>query len=189
MQKSECGRYKWDHPFVKIGKESDRIFQMARGNTAPGEDIVHLGTLPLRTKAATGHTVRGLMNNLGSMSTMTRNGYIPIFEGDKISIYNAGNTPITVSRTAVLEGWYVPHKKLWRIPLVKNVTDIRHQTATVKKSPARLLQDGPPPPTDKAFSAYKLKTKPELICYFHAAAGFPIKPTWVKAIKNGHYKL
>ena len=70
---------------------------MARGDTAPGEDTVHLSALPLRTEAATGHTVRGLMNNLGSMSTMTRNGYIPVFEGDKMSIYDARNTKITVS--------------------------------------------------------------------------------------------
>ena len=160
----------------------------ARGDTAPGEDIVHLGALPLQTESTTGHTIRGLMNNLGSMSTMTRNGYIPIFEGEKMSIYDVRNTAIRVSRAAVLEGWYVPHKKLWRIPLVKNVTNIRHQTVTVKKSPAQLLQDGPPPPTDKAFSAYKLKTKPELVCYFHKAVGFPTKPTWVKAIKDGHYK-
>ena len=128
------------------------------------------------------------MNNLGNMSTMTRNGYIPIFEGDKMSIYDARNITITVSRAAVLGGGYAPHEKLWRIPLVKNVTNIRHQTATVKKSPAQLLQDGPPPPTDIAFSVYELKTRPELICYFHAAAGFPMKPTWVKAIKNGHYE-
>ena len=76
-QKSECGRYTWDAPFLKTGEESDRIFQMARGDTAPGEDIVHLRVLPLRTETATGHTIRGLMNNLGSMSTMTRNGIFP----------------------------------------------------------------------------------------------------------------
>ena len=23
--------------------------------------------------------------------------------------------------------------------------------------------------------------------YYHAAAGFPTKPTWLKAINNGHY--
>ena len=124
---------------MKTGKELDRISQMARGNTAPGEDIVHLGALPLQTEAATGHTVRGLMNNLGSMSTMARNGYIPIFEGDKMSIYHVRNTTVTVSIAVVLEGWYVPHEKLWRIPLVENVTNIRHQVATVKKSPSQLL--------------------------------------------------
>jgi hypothetical protein len=34
---------------------------------------------------------------------------------------------------------------------------------------------------------YKLKTQPELIQYLHAAAGFPTKPTWIKAIKNKQF--
>jgi hypothetical protein len=31
---------------------------------------------------------------------------------------------------------------------------------------------------------YELKTQLELVRYYHAAAGFPSKPTWLKAIKN-----
>jgi hypothetical protein len=31
---------------------------------------------------------------------------------------------------------------------------------------------------------YELKKQPELVQYYHAAAGFPTKPTWLKAIKN-----
>ena len=112
----------------------------------------------------------------------------PAFKGDKMSIYDTRNTKITVSRAAVLEGWCIPHERLWRIPLVKHVTNIEKQTATVNKSPVHILQEGPPPPADKALSAYRLKTKLELVRYFHAAAGFPTKPTWVKVIKNGHYK-
>jgi hypothetical protein len=34
---------------------------------------------------------------------------------------------------------------------------------------------------------YKLKTQPELVQYYHAAAGFPTKPSWLKAIKNKQY--
>ncbi len=33
-------------------------------------------------------------------------------------------------------------------------------------------------------NVYKLKTQPELVRYYHAAAGFPTKPSWLKAIKN-----
>ena len=117
---------------------------------------------------------------------MTRNGYIPIFQEDKMSIYNGRNMTIIVSRAAVLEGWYAPHEKFWRIPLVKNVTNIKHQTATANKSPTQPLQEGPPSPIDKVLSAYKPETKPELIRYFHAAAGFPTKPTWPRAIKNSY---
>ena len=56
------------------------------------------------------------------------------------------------------------------------------------KSSLQILQDGPLLPTDQILSAYELKTHPELIRYYHAAAGFPTKPTWVAAIKNGHYQ-
>ena len=90
-QESECGRYKWDPLFVSTGEEIDRMIQMACGNTAPGEDIVHIPGLSLRTEADTSHTVKGVMNNLGSMSTMTRNGYIPIFDTKKI-VYTTRGT-------------------------------------------------------------------------------------------------
>ncbi len=36
-------------------------------------------------------------------------------------------------------------------------------------------------------SVYKLKTQPELVRYLHASAGFPTKPTWLKAIKNKQF--
>ena len=118
-QSSEYGQYKWDVPVVQTGQKLDSIFQMARRDTAQGEVIVCMHTLPLRTEAATEHIVKGWMSNLDSMSTMTRNGYIPIFQDNKVIIYDALNTTITVSRAAVLEGWYVPHKKCLSIPLVK----------------------------------------------------------------------
>ncbi len=41
-----------------------------------------------------------------------------------------------------------------------------------------------PPPTDAIHNVYELKTQPECVRYNHAAAGFPTKPTWVKAIRN-----
>ena len=106
---------------------------------SPEEDIMHMHALPLRTEAVSGHTVRGLTNNLDSTRLMTRNGYIPTVQDDKISIYDAQNTTITVSRAVVLGGWYVPHERLWRIPLVKNVTNIKRQTAIVNESPPQLL--------------------------------------------------
>jgi len=34
---------------------------------------------------------------------------------------------------------------------------------------------------------YELKTQPKLVRYYHAAAGFPTKPSWLKAIKNKQY--
>ena len=40
----------------------------------------------------------------------------------------------------------------------------------------------------KAYSAYYLPSLEALVRYFHAAAGFPVRTTWIKAIKMGNYR-
>jgi hypothetical protein len=40
---------------------------------------------------------------------------------------------------------------------------------------------------DAIHNVYELKMQPELVRYYHAAAGFPTNPTWVKAIRNKQF--
>ena len=40
-----------------------------------------------------------------------------------------------------------------------------------------------------AYSAYNLPSVAALICYFHAAAWYPVRSTWLKAISAGNYSL
>ena len=61
------------------------------------------------------------------------------------------------------------------------------ETVLVNRSLLELLGDSAQLPTKRILSAYELKAQPELICYYHAAAGFPTQPTWIAAIKNRHY--
>jgi hypothetical protein len=49
------------------------------------------------------------------------------------------------------------------------------------------IPTGETPPTEAIHSVYELKTQPEIVRYHHAAAGFPTKPTWLKAIKNKQF--
>ena len=44
-----------------------------------------------------------------------------------------------------------------------------------------------PPQNEAINNVYEIKTKPELIRYYHAAAGLPTQPTWIAAINNRHY--
>ena len=39
----------------------------------------------------------------------------------------------------------------------------------------------------KAYSAYDIPSVRALIYYFHAAAGYPVQSTWLKAIGSGNY--
>ena len=43
------------------------------------------------------------------------------------------------------------------------------------------------PLVDHILSIYELKTRPKIVCYYHAVAGFPAQPIWISAITNGHY--
>ena len=40
----------------------------------------------------------------------------------------------------------------------------------------------------KVYSAYDLPSVEALVWYFHAAAGFPVRTTWLKAIKMDNYR-
>ena len=42
-------------------------------------------------------------------------------------------------------------------------------------------------PTRTANNAHRLKTKKEILAFYHAAAGWPTKPTWAAAIKRNAY--
>ena len=41
--------------------------------------------------------------------------------------------------------------------------------------------------TLQAYSAYDLPSVAALIRYFHAAAGYPVRSTWLKSIGSGNY--
>ena len=40
----------------------------------------------------------------------------------------------------------------------------------------------------RAYSAYDLPSVEALVHYFHAVARFPVRTTWIKAIKVGNYR-
>jgi len=56
----------------------------------------------------------------------------------------------------------------------------------VIKQPTEFLP-GLTPIIEAINNVYELKTQLELVRYLHACAGFPTKPLWIKAIKNGQY--
>ena len=84
MQESEGGGYKWRAPpHYKTGNKSKKLFSMALGHTARGCDVVDL-PLNARGKAREGHTVSGLKNNLYSLNSLVKEGYIPFFGQQRI---------------------------------------------------------------------------------------------------------
>ena len=64
--------------------------------------------------------------------------------------------------------------RLWRIDLQPDETTLPSMPYDTDKTAL------------KAYSAYDLPSVRALIRYFHAAAGYPVRSTWLKAIGSGN---
>ena len=118
---SSCGLN--TDPFIRTGKKSDKIFRGAMGHTSAANDI-RLLEHDLRDSAREVHMVPGLSDtSLISAGKLADEGHVLIFDKDKVNIYDANSTEITVSRSAILKGWRSEHTGLWRIPLKNNVDE------------------------------------------------------------------
>ncbi len=159
---------------------------MPNGNVEEASDMDKLH-YDVRHPAKDVHIVPGIKrDSLLSIPKFADANYIAIFDKDKVNIYEANKTTIVVSRSAILRGWRCKTTNLWRIPLIRNVINENTDTVLCDRCPTEFLPNRPPP--DEAIhNVYELKIQPELVRYYHVAAGFPTKPSWLKAIKNKQY--
>ena len=142
-------------------------------------------------EAMEAHTVNTATYNLLSMNMLRKIGYSAKFVNDKVQFFDLQGKKITRSCQAVLEGWWCPRDGLWRIPLTtrNDVRNINGHTHLSHQSSLEILGDSNAPPLEMVCNAFELKTQPKLVQYYHAAAGFPTKFTWLQAIRNGHYSM
>jgi hypothetical protein len=94
---------------------------------------------------------------------------------EDVNIYNANDTIIAVIGGAILQGWWDALTRLWCIPLMA-VRNNNTDTVIMNRPSTEFIPERPPP-MDTIHNIYELKMQPELVRYYHAAAGFPTKPT------------
>lgn len=112
-------------------------------------------------------------NSLVSVGKLADADYTTVFHprNESVTVHKGNSLKLHFLHNLVLQGWR-DEKGLWRLlsetkPLIclsrnKN----QHETAV---------------------NVYTLPLIPQTIQYLHAAAGFPVKDTWVEAIKHGNY--
>ena len=119
-----------------------------------------------------GHVIKGFHENLVGIGPICDAKYSVLFTEDDVRI-------ISPNGQVVLNGWReTTGHKLWRMSLLPSENDLRPFSGTHDVSTASLA----------AFSAYDLPSVNALVRYFHAAAGFPVRDTWLKAIKAGNFR-
>ena len=178
-------------PCKRTGQASNKVFILPGGQVAAAEAIA---TYPfaVRPEAAEVHITPDITSNsLLSTGKFADADYVTVFDKEQVNVYDVNDITISVTRGALLRGWRCPTTGLWRIPLLPtgrkdNINNVNTETVIVNKPPTEFLSNRPPP-TEAIFNVYELRTQPELIKYYHAAAGFPTRRTWLHAIKNKHY--
>jgi hypothetical protein len=141
-----------------------------------------------------------------STSKFVGTGYTIVYDDKEVNHYKKATTKILRLEDAVLRGWQCPHKKLWHVPLVTNVCNLNTDTILLDhplghSSLRSMYEVANTILTHQHIDAisalahcqeylhniYELPSLEPTVRYLHAAAGFPPKATWLKAIRQGNY--
>ena len=160
-----------DGGFESTGEPSTKLVGAANGNFMRASTKAVLPMSQLRPEAREADIIPDLKNSLVSISKLADSSYVTIFQpGNKgVAVYDENDVKITVTGEAVLQGWR--EGNLWRVPL--------EDGSSVSISEDKL--------TESANNLFELPSLRESIRYLHASLGFPVKSTWLKAIRAGNF--
>ena len=116
----------------------------------------------------TGYIMPTFTNTLIGVGPICDANFTVVFRKEDVTVMSPQGKPI-------LQGWRektIP--RIWRFALSPDETKEKKYITTSQKGP-------------EANSVYDLPRVEALVRYMHAAAGFPVKYTWLKSIKHGNY--
>jgi hypothetical protein len=117
--------------------------------------------------------VPGLHSTPVSIPKLVDAGYTTVFSKEGVAIYDDHTTTIIANKPPVLEAGRCNLTGLWKLPL--------HPEGTAANKE---------PPHDEAISIiFDLPSAHQNFLWYHAAAGFPPKETFIRAMRNGNYAM
>ena len=130
----------------------------------------------------TGHVMPEFKHSLMGLGSICDANCTVLFSKAAVTIFDPQGKPL-------LQGWRDRHgAKLWRFALRPTTAPQAH-SSSVATEQAYVAMAAPSIEASNlhAFSAYDLPSVEALVRYLHAAAGFPVKSTWLDAIKAGNF--
>jgi hypothetical protein len=128
-------------------------------------------------------------NSLLSTTKCADANYATLFTKDEVRVFDLELTKINIEgEAAVMTGWRCPKTKLWRIP-IKPITENQNTDTILMSQEATdiIMARRSEHPDKFVNSVYELPNLEQVIAWYHAAAGYPTKTTWIKAIEAGFY--
>jgi hypothetical protein len=189
-------------PSIPTAIPSKVVFDLPNGTTAAASTVNKL-LHNVREPTRSANFVPTLANNsLISTSKFVDAGYTVVYDDKEVNYYEKATTKIISTEDAVLRGWQCPRDKLWRVPLVSDVQNLNTDTVLLDHPLGHLSLHGMYEVANTTLTCqhinaisllahrreyihnvYKLPRLEPTVCYLHAAAGFPPKSTWLKAVQ------
>lgn len=170
---SESDRRKAGLPILRT---STKRVSTANGGTSRAKHVTQLPFSQLSPHANQADSFDDFPTSLMSVGKTCDDGTISIFTKNDVTVYNEQDVLITCKGEPILIGVRDEHGR-YRIPLVQQKGQWQPRTPR-KRVTAKLQQ---------ANSVYDLPSIEQAIKWMHAVCGYPVKSTWIKAIKAGNF--
>ncbi len=145
--------------------------------TSTGTAVLAIPSLP-SIRARSGHIIPGFTNNLLSLRKLCDDDCTAYLDKNILEVKNKQGTTI-------LKGKREPSgAHLWRVNITQPTISPTTTTLTLTKPHSATK----PVPTASHVKALDLPGTPALVAFLHAAAGFPVKITWLEAINRGAFR-
>ncbi len=161
----------------------------------------------VREPAQSANIVSTLANNsLISTSKFVNARYTVVYDDKEVNYYKKATIEIIGSEDTVLQSWQCPCNKLWHVPLVPNVWKLNMETILLDHPLGHLSLHAMYEVANTTLTCqhidaisllancreyihniYEIPSLEPIVCYLHAAAGFPPKSTWLKAVQRSNY--
>ena len=161
---------------LPILRKSSKRVGVANGGTSKAEHVTQLPFKSLSTKAKLADTFRDFPQSLMSVGKVSDDGTVSVFTREGVTIHREKDVLITCKGEPILIGVRDEHGR-YRIPLTQHKGQWQPRQPT-KRAKAALHQ---------ANSVYDLPTTEQAIKWMHAVCGYPVKSTWLKAVKAGNF--
>ena len=161
---------------LPILRKSTKRVQSASKNVSKGVNQTRLPIPNLPQQTTKADTFNDWSCNLLSVGKVSDANTVSVFNKNGVQVYKEEDVLITYKNKPILVGKRDSRGR-YRIPLVQQKGQWKPRRPS-KKAKAYLRQ---------ANSVYDLPSTEQAIRWMHAVCGFPVKSTWIKAIKAGNY--
>ena len=161
---------------LPILRASSKRVAVANGEVSKAKHVTALPFKQLSAKANQADSFEDFPSSLMSVGRTADDGTVSIFTKDGVTVHKEQDVLITCNGEPILIGVRDENGR-YRIPLVQQNGQWQPRKPS-KKARQTLRQ---------ANSVYDLPSIEQAIKWMHAVCGYPVKSTWLKAVKAGNF--